>query len=195
VKLRLACAACVLALGCGAAAPTSTRARVEIVRQEQTADKLFARGLAFAEIGDLTRSEQYLVSALDRGAEPRRALPALLRVCIAANRHRAAIVYAREYGENLSHDAQFGFVLALLESALGDHDAALEHLRSAVRDAPEHAGAHYQLAAQLEQRNGGDAEILHHWREYLRLAPDGPHAEEARAALRVRCGTDACVIP
>jgi tetratricopeptide (TPR) repeat protein len=195
VKLRLASVLCVLALGCGSAPLTNTRTRVEIVRREQAADKLFTRGLAFAEIGDLTRSEQYLVSALDRGAEPRRAVPALLRVCIAANRHRAAIVYAREYGASLSHDAQFGFILALLESALGDHDAALDHLRNAVRTAPEHAGAHYQLAAQLERRNGGEAEILHHWREYLRLAPDGPHAEEARAALRVRCGADTCVIP
>jgi tetratricopeptide (TPR) repeat protein len=176
---------CAFLLGCGGGSAANAPANVEVMRREQTPDKLFERGLAFAEIGDLTRAEQYLVAALDRGAPPRRALPALLRVCIAATRHRAAIVYAREYGASLSSDTQFDFILALLESAVGETESAIAHLRSSVHKAPDHAEAHYQLALLLErQETNEDSEIAFHLREYVRLDPQGSHAEEARTALK-----------
>ena len=36
------------------------------VKAERAPDKLVDRGLAFANVGDLTRAEQYLAAALDR---------------------------------------------------------------------------------------------------------------------------------
>lgn len=184
MRLRYAALSLALAAGCAAAPPPTPQAKLEVIRREQTADKLFERGLAFAEIGDLTRAEQYLAAALDQGAPPRRTLAALLRVCVAAGRNRAAIVYAREYGSALSGDAQFDFILALLESGVGDVEAAIEHLRQTVRRAPEHADAHYRLGELLQQRELAQDESLFHLREYLRLAPNGSHADAARSALK-----------
>lgn len=179
-----ACFAAALAFGCGASVVDDRRANLEVMRREHTPEKLVERGAAFAEIGDLTRAEQYLVAALDQGAAPRRALPALLRVCVAAGRHRAAIVYAREYAGELSSDAQFEFILALLESAIGESDSAIAHLRGVVRSAPNHAEAHYRLATLLKQQSADDDGVAFHLQEYLRLAPDGKYAAEARATLK-----------
>jgi tetratricopeptide (TPR) repeat protein len=116
-------------------------------------------------------------------------LPALLRVCVAAGRDRAAIVYAREYGSELASDAQFEFILALLESAMGEPDAAIDHLRGVVRRAPSHAEAHYRLAALLEDKNSERGEVAFHLREYLRLEPKGKYAEAASAALEPESST------
>lgn len=176
-----------LAVGCGAAAVPDSRANLQALRSEHTVDKLTERGLAFAEIGDLTRAEQYLAAALEQGAPARKIVPPLLQVCVAAGRHRAALVYAREYGTSLASDPQFGFILAVLESAVGDPDAALAHLRRTVRALPAHAEAHYQLALLLRKR-GTDDEATQHLREYLELAPQGAFADDAREELAQSCG-------
>ena len=184
---------CALVIGCGAASGVAPQANVEVMRREQTPDKLLERGLAFAGIGDLTRAEQYLVAALDQGAPPRRVVPTLLKVCIAASRHRAAIVYAREYGSKLSSDSQFQFILALLEAGLGESESAIAHLRSTVAGTPQHADAHFLLAELLQQQGRtDDDQVESHLREYLRLAPDGPRAEEARSALKLHCTMPDC---
>lgn len=189
MRVWSACLLGTLLIGCGASAVGDPRANLELMRREHTADKLVDRGTAFAEMGDLTRAEQYLVAALDQGAQPRRALTALLRVCVAAGRHRAAIVYAREYGAELSNDAQFEFILALLESAMGEPDAAIDHLRGVVRRAPSHAEAHYRLAALLEERDSDRGEVAFHLHEYLRLEPKGKYAEAASTALQPESST------
>jgi tetratricopeptide (TPR) repeat protein len=178
-----------LTLGCGAAAVPDSRANLQALRSEHTVDKLSGRGLAFAEMGELTRAEQYLAAALEQGAPPRKIVPPLLHVCVAAGRHRAALVYAREYGTSLASDPQFGFILAVLESAVGDPDAALLHLRRTVRALPAHADAHHQLALLLRKR-GADDEATLHLREYLKLAPDGAFADDAREELEESCGLD-----
>jgi tetratricopeptide (TPR) repeat protein len=178
-----------LSVGCGAEAMPDARANIQVLRKEHTVDNLTRRGLAFAEMGDLTRAEQYLVAALEQGALPRQVVPPLLHVCVAAGRHRAALVYARDYGAPLANDPQFGFVLAVLESAVGDPDAAIARLRRTARALPGHADAHFQLALLLQRRGENDEAALH-LREYLRLAPEGMFAADAWEKLKESCGLE-----
>lgn len=186
---------CLASIGCGAAATPDSRANLQVLRSEHTADKLTERGLGFAELGDLTRAEQYLAAALEQGAPAREVLPPLLHVCVAAARHRAALVYAHEYGAALAQDPHFAFLLGVLEAAVGSPDAALRELRHTLRDLPDHADAHYQLALLLERRDGDESELAHHLREYLRLAPEGPFAEDARSKLSEHRDLDASGAP
>jgi hypothetical protein len=48
---------------------------------------------------------------------------------------------------------------------------------------PEHADAHYSLAVLLRDDLGNHLAADAHFRDYLRLAPRGSHAEEANQSL------------
>ena len=66
----------------------------------------------------------------------------------------------------------------------GEIDEAIEHLRRAVRALPAHADVHFNLALAYEKR--GERRLAREqWTLYLRHAPNGPWAEQARAHLRL----------
>ncbi len=152
---------------------------------EQSQDKLFDRGRAFAAVGDSTRAEEYLAAALQRGADPAKVIPVLLDVCIRDGRYRSAIFYAENHLRTHPADVPTRFVLGTLYAAIGEGPRAKEHLERVVEAKPNEARAHYALAVLMRDQQdpvGADR----HFREYLRLAPDGSHAEEARASLLTR---------
>jgi len=65
----------------------------------------------------------------------------------------------------------------------GELDQAIEHLRRAVRALPAHADVHFNLALAYEKR--GERRLAREqWVLYLRHAPNGTWAEQARAHLR-----------
>jgi tetratricopeptide (TPR) repeat protein len=65
----------------------------------------------------------------------------------------------------------------------GEIDQAIEHLRRAARAMPAHADVHFNLALAYEKR--GERRLAHEqWMLYLRYAPNGPWAEQARAHLK-----------
>ena len=65
----------------------------------------------------------------------------------------------------------------------GHVDEAIDHLRRAARAMPGHADVHFNLALAYEKR--GERELAHaEWLAYLRHAPNGPWAEQARAHLK-----------
>ncbi len=72
-------------------------------------------------------------------------------------------------------------VLASLQQALGDPEEAIVQLRAACRLAPEEPLPHYHLGTLLAERGEPGARAA--LERYLELAPDAPHAEEARALL------------
>ncbi len=66
---------------------------------------------------------------------------------------------------------------------MGEYDAAIEHLLRAARAMPAHADVHFNLALAYEKR-GERRAARDHWTLYLRHAPNGTWAEQARARLR-----------
>ena len=66
---------------------------------------------------------------------------------------------------------------------MGEYDAAIEHLLRAARAMPAHADVHFNLALAYEKR-GERRAARDHWSLYLRHAPNGTWAEQARSRLR-----------
>ena len=143
---------------------------------------MFEKGRAAAVIGDLTRVEQYFVAAIKGGADDRKVIQPLLRVCIADQRFPAALEYAEQYLYRHPNDVDVRFVAASIHAVLGQPDEARALLESVVQSRPESAEVHYALATVLRQ-GGHTAEANRHDIEYLRLDPRGAYAEQARARL------------
>lgn len=70
---------------------------------------------------------------------------------------------------------------------LGEIEEAIEHLCRAARAMPAHADVHFNLALAHEKR--GERHLAREqWLLYLRYAPAGPWAEQARARLQQDTG-------
>ncbi len=65
----------------------------------------------------------------------------------------------------------------------GQTDRAIEHLRQAALLMPSHADVHFNLALAYDKSGARDL-AREEWSAYLRYAPNGPWAEEARRRLR-----------
>jgi tetratricopeptide (TPR) repeat protein len=69
----------------------------------------------------------------------------------------------------------------------GEIDEAISHLRSAAQMIPAHADVHFNLALAYD-KSGERRLAQEQWSLYLRYAPNGPWAEQARARLRQASG-------
>jgi tetratricopeptide (TPR) repeat protein len=154
-----------------------------VIREEHAPDKLVVRGRAFQQIGDLVRAEQYFAAALQAGADPAEVLPLLLRVCIEATRYMAAIEYAEPYLQRHPEDHRLRLVVASLYAAIGQPARARAHYERVLEEHADEPTAHWALGVLLRDQVGDRVGADAHFREYLRLRPEGPHAEEARSSL------------
>ncbi len=186
IDLRVASACAAIAASSFACAPPKegkVAREVRIARAENAPDKLVEKGKAFQEVGDLTRAEQYYAAALQSGASEKEVLPLLLRVCVQANRYQVAVEYAEPFLKRHPGDWRLRMVVASLQLAIGHPAVAREHYERVLEQNPDEPTAHYALAVllrdELHDRVGADT----HFRAYLRVLPDGPHAEEARESL------------
>ncbi|GMV18664.1 MAG: tetratricopeptide repeat protein [Polyangiaceae bacterium] len=184
------CRAEVVAMGLALALPACAASRGEkmrdaekTVRAEQTKDKLLERGKLFARVGDYTRASQYLSAALDAGASPEEVLPLLMRVFVVSGRFRTAIQLGEQELTKRPEQHALRFLVGTLHAAVGRSDLAREHLERVVAAQPKHAEAHYALAVLLRDGENDPVGADQHFREYLKLEPKGPHAEEARGSL------------
>jgi tetratricopeptide (TPR) repeat protein len=187
---RLPRALCFAAIGFFAALPAcqasrgdEVRAHLDTFHDEGTPAKLVDRGKAFAAIGDSTRAEQYFAAAINAGGDERAILPLLLLVCIRDNRYRVAIEYASTYLKKHPSDLRVHLLLGTLYSAIGDAHEAQKELEQVVEARPADADAHYALAILYRDGENNPVAADQQFREYLRLAPNGSHAEEAQASL------------
>jgi len=156
------------------------------MRAEHTTENLAERGRAFAAVGDLTRAEEYLAAALDQGANPKEILPLLLDVCVRGGRYRSAILHAEAHLRRNPTDQATRLVVGTLYAALGEDKEAHEALQQVVDARPDDAQAHYVLAVLARDNENDVVSADRHFREYLRIQPNGAHAEEARASLLKR---------
>jgi uncharacterized protein HemY len=153
------------------------------MRNEATADKLLDRGKGFAQLGDSTRAEEYLAAALEAGADPKEVMPLLLSVCVQTGRYRSAIQHAEGQLRKHPDDVRTKFVLGTLYAAVGDNKEARSTLEAVVVARPNDSKAHYALAVLARDADNDLVVADQHFREYLRLEPNGAHAEEAKASL------------
>jgi len=154
--------------------------------QAAAAKELLELGLELAREGDAVRGEQYLVSALDAGADPNAAVLPLLKLCIKSSRFEAAAQYAENYGKDVMAKRDLDLLLGGLYVTLDERDKAVMHLHRVTRLYPEHAMAHLLLARVLNQQSRDLLQADEQFRAYLRLAPEGPFAAEARESLLKR---------
>lgn len=185
MKAHLALLLVALVCGAGCASHPGARVRgdVKVFEREQSVERLVQRGSAFADVGDTTRAQQYLEAALESGAKEADVVPMLVSVCVRDGRYRLAVEYARRYLSREPGDGRMHFVLGTLYAGLGETNDAEREFELAIvaqRDNPE---LQYSLAVLMRDQKDDLLAADLHFREYLRLAPAGDHAEEARAAM------------
>ena len=144
---------------------------------------LIERARAFAEAADYTRAEQYLNLATERGVDSSQVIPLLIDVCVRDQRYRAALQYAEEHLRQHPRSYRLRYIEATLLRALGDIAKSRQELQRVLDASPDYADAHYSMALLLRNDLGSYLEADRHFREYLRLAPSGQHAEEVGESL------------
>jgi Flp pilus assembly protein TadD len=175
----IATAVIALSAGCASSQETAKAA----MQKEQSAAELLKSAETAATRGDMTRAEQYYISALRAGGPEKQIIQRLLYVCAADQRFPVALDYAEHYLHKHPMDQEVLFASASLHAAVGDISGAQARLQTVLKARPDWAEAHYALATVL--REEGDSKNLadEHDLAYLRLNPTGPLAETARARL------------
>jgi len=183
--LGVACSVGALALLFGCASGPGPATGVDASQSDDAlaSAELMRRARAFAEASDYTRAEQYLNLAAANGRDPAEVTPLLIDVCVRDQRYRAALEYAEQRLRRHPRAYRLRYVEASLLSALGDVARAREELEKVLSESPGYADAHFSLALLLRDELGSYSEADRHFREYLRLAPGGAHAEEAGQSL------------
>jgi Flp pilus assembly protein TadD len=174
----------VVAMGCGGASANEDRAHnLAIMKKEERPEKLLAEARAYAAVGDTTRAEQYLADAMAHGADESVVIPQLIKVCVRDGRYELAIEYAQRYTTRHPSDVRVRFLLGTLYAAIGDGEHAQHELEYVVSVKPNDPDPHWALAKVLQEVKKDPVMAGDQFREYLRLAPTGAHAEEARATI------------
>jgi len=168
--------------GCGARGARQ-KTGADDIKNETNAGELLARGEASAAVGDMTRAEQYFVSALKAGGDERAITQRLVVVCATDQRYPVALDYAETYLRHHPSDTHLRFARASLYAATGDRARAEDDLERVTMEKPEWAEAHYELATVLRENGSSMLSADRHYREYLKLSPNGAYAESARSYL------------
>ncbi len=155
------------------------------MREAHDPNLLYERGRQYAKNGDLNRAEEYLTSAIDAGEDPKKVLPLLLHVCIAAGNYRLALDHAEHALQRSPGDTRLRFVVASLYQGTGDKEMAKQNLDQVTHEDPNFADAQFALGVLMRDDLKDRAGAEPHFRAYLKLAPKGAHAEEARQSIEV----------
>jgi Flp pilus assembly protein TadD len=97
--------------------------------------------------------------------------------------YRAASLAAENHLRKHPADVSLRFVAGTLHASLGDAVSARRDFEEVIAREPSNAEAHYALAVSLRDDKGDLVAADEHFRHYLKLSPDGAHAEEARGLL------------
>jgi tetratricopeptide (TPR) repeat protein len=69
-------------------------------------------------------------------------------------------------------------------TAQGDFNRAINLYEAALDDNPRCAEIHYKLALLYDDKLSDPVGALHHYRRYIALSPNGPHANDAKNSIR-----------
>jgi Flp pilus assembly protein TadD len=174
-----------LVTACASTESDKLRANVEIVRRETRPDVLLAKGEAYEAVGDSTRSEQYLATAIAAGGDEAVLMQRIIRVCVADRRFRAALAYADDYLRRHPGDRDMRFAHGAISAAIGEGATARADLRALVRGWPDDPEYHFALAILLRDEPDEAAAAREQFALYLKLDPNGKNAEMAHAELDV----------
>jgi tetratricopeptide (TPR) repeat protein len=182
-RAGVALAAALALGGCVRSEGAQVKTRVDTIQKEQTPEKLFERGRAFAAVGDSTRAEQYLAAALDSGGDDRKILPILMAVCVEGKRYRVAIDYGEAHLRRHPDDQRLRLLLGTLYFELGEDRKAKACFEEVLSKKPDDAEANYALGVLYRDKDHDLVRADRYFRNYVRLRPDGDHAQDARASL------------
>ncbi len=173
------------AVGCGTTlnGPSKKNAQTSPLKDPAV---LVEHGEAFAANGDFTRAQQYYAAAIAAGGKSRAILPQLLKACIAAGDLRLATEYAENELARNPDDAHLRFLTGALQAQVGNRPGARSHLVQAAKELPKDPNVQFSVATFFRDDLNDRIEADPYFREYLRLAPKGEHAAEARGSIMER---------
>src|SRR2546426_8140255 len=70
------------------------------------------------------------------------------------------------------------------KSEQGDFERAINLYEAALDDSPRCAEIHYKLALLYDDKLNEPVSALHHFKRYLALNPNGPHANEVKKSIK-----------
>src|SRR5205809_2170764 len=70
------------------------------------------------------------------------------------------------------------------KSAQGDFARAIDLYEAALDDSPRCAEIHYKLALLYDDKLNDPVSALHHFKRYIALSPNGPHANEVTKSIK-----------
>jgi LysM repeat protein len=70
------------------------------------------------------------------------------------------------------------------KSAQGDFERAVNLYEAALDDSPRGAEVHYKLALLYDDKLNDPVSALHHFKRYLALSPNGPHAKDVKESIK-----------
>ena len=70
------------------------------------------------------------------------------------------------------------------KSAQGDFERAVNLYEAALDDTPRGAEVHYKLALLYDDKLNDPLGALHHFKRYLALSPNGPHAKDVKDSIK-----------
>ncbi|MGC4067147.1 MAG: hypothetical protein QM784_21410 [Polyangiaceae bacterium] len=177
---------CLLASGCVRQAVVADEAATRARDRERAAEEMLTSARNLLEAGDFGRAEQYAEFAARNGAKAEAVVPLVLEACIRDQRFRAAVEHGRYHLKRHPSDDAVRLLVASIHGVLGEPDLARREFERVIEDHPDWAQAHYSLAVLLRDEVGDFSAADAHFREYLRLAPEGAHRAEAAGSLLSR---------
>ena len=178
-----ACTALFLVQGCVRGSVAKPTEDIRTMREQRDPEKLTRAAEAWAAFGEPGRAAQYFELALENGGNEAKNFPRLIATLIRDKQYRAAVLAAEERLRSHPADASLRFVTGGLHASLGDTVDARREFETVIRAEPSNAEAHYALAVVLREGQRDLAAADLHFRRYLELSPEGPHAEEAKSLL------------
>jgi LysM repeat protein len=70
------------------------------------------------------------------------------------------------------------------KSVQGDFERAVNLYEAALDDSPRGAEVHYKLALLYDDKLNDPVSALHHFKRYLALSPNGPHAKDVKYSMK-----------